>query len=256
MKEEKASIFGLESNFKTKGNGLPLLILHGWGGSSDSWVNVIDILSRNYNVFCPDFPGFGKSVVPQKAWSLDDYMDWTIKLIDYLDIDKFYLIGHSFGARVAVKLSCKYPEKIKKLILCNPAGIKMKLNLFQTVIKLMAETGNSIFNFRYLKVFKDCARSIFYFFIRRKDYAKAKGIMKEVMKNVLKEDLSKCLLDINMPALIVWGKRDKIVPVEYAKVFSDSIKGSELIIMPDIGHSPHLEAPEELAKAILKFINL
>ena len=252
--EKKVLIRGIESNFKIEGEGKPLLILHGWGGSSDSWLDISNKLTlKGYKIICPDLPGFGKSGIPQKSWSLTDYLNWTLDFVNYFNLDKFYLIGHSFGGRIAVKLAANYPQRLEKLILCSPAGIKIKLSLKTGAIRLIAEIGNYFFNLKYLRVFKDIARSIFYFFLRHKDYVKAKGVMRETMKKVLEKDISFCLSKINTKTLIIWGKNDKMVPIKYASIFKEKIKNSKLEVLASVGHNPHLEAPEELAELIIKF---
>ena len=127
MREEKISINDLNINYKIAGSGPAVLILHGWGGSSDSWEKIQKILSeRNYSIICPDLPGFGKSQTPLSPWTLQDYIHFVLKFAENLHLNSFYLIGHSFGGRIAVKMAVNHSSMIKKLILCDPAGIKIK----------------------------------------------------------------------------------------------------------------------------------
>jgi pimeloyl-ACP methyl ester carboxylesterase len=255
MLEQTALINGLVVNYKIGGEGKPLLILHGWGGSSESWVNVQRILGRyGYRVICPDFPGFGKSERPKIPWNVSDYENWAIEFLKFLNLEKFYLVGHSFGGRVAIKLAVDYPEKIKKLILCAPAGIKSEPNLETKILLSFAKIGNSVFTFRHLRRFKRGVRNFFYIFLRNRDYAKANGIMKETMKKVLEEDLSLYVPRIEKKTLIIWGKNDRVVPVKFAHIFEGKIKGSELSIIPKVGHGPHLFFPEKTAKIIAEFL--
>jgi pimeloyl-ACP methyl ester carboxylesterase len=114
--------------------------------------------------------------------------------------------------------------------------------------------GNAVFTPKPLARFKDSARNLFYGFIRKRDYAKAKGVMKETIKKVLDEDLLADLAQIKTDTLIIWGKEDKMVPVKYAKIFNEKIENSKLEIMPKVGHSPHIETPEKLAEIILNFL--
>ncbi len=255
MKEEKLLINNLEANYKIAGEGPAILILHGWGGSSDSWLGVQEILaSQGYKVICPDFPGFGKSITPPEPWNVDDYVNWLSGFIKALQLEDFVLMAHSFGGRVAVKFVNKYPEKIKKLILCDSAGVKAKPGLKTIIIYWLAKIGNAIFTPKILARFRDSIRNLFYVFLRHKDYVKANGTMKETIKKVLEEDLLPDLPKIKTKTLIVWGGADRMVPVKYAYIFKEKIENSELEILPKIGHSPHLEVPELLAKTIIKFL--
>ena len=255
MNEEKILINKLETNYKTAGSGPAVLILHGWGGSSDSWLKVQENLSKNgYKVIVPDLPGFGKSKPPLEVWSVSDYAKWVLIFCGALNLDKFFLVSHSFGGRIAIKFTVTYPGKIKSLILCDSAGIKPRLDLKGMIIFQFARIGNAIFSPKPLARFKDMVRSFFYVFLRNKDYSRAKGIMREIIKKVLEEDLLPELTKIDISTLIIWGEKDKLVPLKNAYVIKEMIKGSKLEILPKIGHSPHLEVPEKLSEIILNFL--
>jgi len=255
MHEEKILIDGLKINYKIAGQGPAILILHGWGGSSDSWISVQEILAKEgFKVICPDFPGFGKSETPFEPWGVKEYSKFVLNLTKILELQKFFLLGHSFGGRVAIKFSVLYPEKIKSLILCNSAGIKQKWGFREKFIFRLSKLGNAIFTFPPLKRFKNKFRNLFYIFLRHKDYAKVEGTMRKIFKKVLTEDLLKDLPRIKTRTLIIWGEFDKLVPVKYAHTFKEKIENSKLEILLKIGHSPHLEVPEKLAKIIIQFL--
>lgn len=255
MKEEKVSINDLEANYKIAGEGPAVLILHGWGGSSDSWLKVQEKLSKQgFKVVVPDLPGFGKSITPKEPWHVSDYVDWVKFFVNYLDLKDFYLIAHSFGGQVAVKFTILYPERVKKIIFCASAAIRPKPGLKTRIIFFVAKIGNAVFSPRYLTRFKDAARNFLYVFLRHRDYAKAQGTMKETIKKVLEEDLLLELPKIKKETLILWGDNDKLVPIKHAYIYKENIKSSKMEIFPRVGHSPHLEIPEKLAETIVKFL--
>ena len=256
MVEEKTVLINnLKTNFKATGAGPVILILHGWGASSNSWSKVQDILAgKGYRVICPDFPGFGKSKAPEKPWDVSDYAQWVIEFIQSQNIDKFSLIAHSFGGRVAVKLSAKYPQKIESLIFCSSAGIKHEPDLQTKGIYEITRLGNKVFAQKFLSNFKDKAKNVLYFFLRRKDYARAKGVMRKTLQRVLKEDLLSYLSKIRTKTLIIWGEDDKYVPIKDAHTFKEKIEGSKLEILLGAGHSPHFERPGRLAEIIFNFL--
>ncbi|MFH1509834.1 MAG: alpha/beta hydrolase [Candidatus Nealsonbacteria bacterium] len=260
MREETISIKGLKVNYKIAGRGPAILVLHGWGGSSDSWVKVQERLSnQKYTVLVLDFPGFGKSVSPSSPWSVGDYMEFLYFFIKEISKKEkgfgssFFLLGHSFGGRVSIKFSLKYPEMVKKLILCDSAGIRQTHDLKGFLIFLTAKIGNALLAPKIMVRFKDSVRSSFYKLIRNRDYVKAKGVMKETMQKVIEENLLSQLKDIGHETLIIWGSKDKMVPLKYGHVFNDKIRGSQLKIINGVGHSPHLESPEKLSKLISNF---
>jgi len=255
MKENSILIDNLKINYKIAGEGPAILILHGWGGSSDSWRKVLKILAKEkYKIIVPDLPGFGKSITPPIAWDVKAYSNFVFELTEKLGISQFLLLGHSFGGRIAIKFAKDYPEKIKKLILCDSAGIKQKWGLKEKIIFQLSKLGNAIFTPSPLTRLKDKARNLFYIFLRNKDYFKADGTMKETVKKVLSEDLLPELSDIKTETLLIWGQKDKMVPLKYAYIFKENVPNSKLEILPKIGHSPHLEKPEKLSKIILNFL--
>lgn len=257
FEEKRILIKGLEANYKIAGQGQPFFILHGWGSSSDSWILIQKFLAKaGFQVIVPDLPGFGKSLIPKEAWQVNNYVQWLKNFIEKIKTKKpIFVLAHSFGGRVAIKFAAKYPQKIEALILCSSAGIKSKRDFKGKIFFALSRIGEHLFSQKSLRKFKDGARNIFYQIIRQRDYLQAKGPMRETVKKVLAEDLIDYLSQIKNKTLIVWGENDKMVPIKFAYVMEEKIPNSKLIILPKIGHSPHLEAPEKLAKEILQFIN-
>lgn len=248
-------IDGLRVNYKLGGSGGPLvLILHGWGGSSDSWKKIIAYLEPNFQIICPDLPGFGKSETPKNNWNLSDYAIWLKKFTEIINTNNFFLLGHSFGGRIAIKFSISWPQKIKALLLCSSAGIKQKWSVKEKIIWITVLIGNSIFSARPLNRFRDKARHLFYKLLKNKDYTRANETMKEIMKKVISEDLTPELSKISTKTFIIWGAKDNIVPIADAYIFKAKIKNSKLTILPNIRHSPHLEDPKNFAEIIKKLI--
>ena len=111
-----------------------------------------------------------------------------------------------------------------------------------------------MFGHKLLAGFKGLAQNIFYIFLRRRDYVKARGVMRQTFKKVLAEDLLPIAQKIKTRTLIVWGENDKILPLKNAHLFKSNIADSQLEVLSWAGHSPHLEKPEELANIIISFI--
>jgi len=253
--EKTLLVDNLRVNYKIAGEGPAILVLHGWGGSSDSWITVQKMLVQHgYKVISPDFPGFGKSDTPPYPWDLMEYANWVREFTDLLHLQKFFLLAHSFGGRVGVKFILNYPERVQALILCNSAGIKPVPGLKTKIIFWIAKIGNAIFSQRPLVRLKDRLKNLFYLFLCRSDYGRAKGVMKETIKKVLAEDLLASLSQIKVRTLIIWGEKDRILPLKYAHIFKEKIPFSELKVLPKVGHSPHLEVPEKLTEIIISFL--
>ena len=237
-----ALIKGLNINYQIIGEGKPLLILHGWGSRSEKWQGVGELLSKKWlKVIIPDLPGFGNSQKPSSPWGLDDYCNFIEEFIKFLNLDKFFLLGHSFGGALAVKCSLKFPEKIDKLFLIGAACIRKK-NFKVRLLKFIS------------KIFKSPPFFIKKVFYRKSDYFSVEGVIKETYLKIIKEDLTDILSQVWIPTIIIWGKEDNTTPIKHACLIRSKINNSKLEIMPGVSHSPHLEAPEKLAEIITKFL--
>lgn len=255
IKERQISINGLKVNYKIAGKGMPFLILHGWMGSSNSWIKVQKILAKEgFKVIVPDLPGFGKSQTPPIPWGQKDYSSFILSFIKKLGLNKIILMGHSFGGGLAIEFATSHPERLKILILCDSARIKHKLNFYQKIVFNLARVGNFLFSKSPLRRFQDLARNIFYYLIRKKDYTKVKGVMRQIFKKIVNVDLTPKLSQIKVKTLIVWGEKDKCTPLEDAYLMKEKILNSTLKIIPRASHTPNLEYPEKLAKVILNFL--
>lgn len=235
-------IKGLNISYQIIGEGKPLLILHGWGSSSEKWQRVGQLLAQNrIKVIIPDLPGFGNSQKPSSPWGLDDYCNFIEEFIKFLNLDKFFLLGHSFGGALAVKCSLKFLEKINKLFLVGAACIRKK-----TVKVRLLRVISKLFNHPPLFI-----KKVFY---RKSDYLSVEGVMKETYLKIIEEDLTDILPQVQIPTMIIWGKKDNTTPIKHAYLIRSKINNSKLEIIPNISHSPHLESPEKLAEIITKFL--
>ena len=232
-----------------------LLILHGWGSNSLRWQRVKKLLEeKGIEVLILDLPGFGVTLSPQKAWSRDDYISWILQKVKEKNWQKFNLLGHSFGGGLAVKIAATFPERIDKLILLSPAIIQRK-SIKTYLFYYISYLGKKVFSLPGFKILYPLAEKLIYKLAGTKDYYVADGMMKETMKKIGKEEPLEMILGrIKIPTLILWGKKDDVLPVKDAYYIKEKIRDSELKIIPKAKHSPHREAPEELAGIIVQFI--
>ncbi|MCK4453818.1 alpha/beta hydrolase [Candidatus Parcubacteria bacterium] len=264
----RALIFeqGEKTRFYRAKRGRVLIILHGWQSSKEKWQTIKQELQKctengsqciEIKVIIPDLPGFKKETELDRVWDLDDYINWFEKYSSGLS-EPFYLLGHSFGGRMAIKFAAKHPEKLKELILVSSAGIKSKQNILYLTFLAYAKKFKWIF--LKLPLFKNLfpiLRKIFYKYILRKtDYINAEKMpyLQKTFKKVIAEDLTPYLSQIKTPTLIIWGKGDKITPLSDAYLMKEKIKNSKLEILKSVGHVPHLKNPEILTQKIKKFM--
>ncbi|MDP6704608.1 MAG: alpha/beta hydrolase, partial [archaeon] len=238
---------------KTAGEGQPLLILHGWGGSADSWKGIQDrVATEGYQVTSVDLPGFGETQAPTKVWGIEDYAEFVAAFVKKLEIEKIFILGHSFGGQIAIQFAVKHPDRVEGLVLCAAAGVRRKKSLKVCIVQMIAKIGKTVAS--VLPVQEDRLRSLFYKIIRRGDYVKSRGIMKRIFQKVIRQDLSFSFSYIRMPTLIVWGGQDQITPVEDGERMKDSMSETEFKVIQSSGHNIHFDAPDELVSVLLRFL--
>ena len=175
MIEKKVSVNGREVNYKIAGQGQTILILHGWGSSSDSWLKVQNALVRQgMQVYSIDLPGFGKTHPPEIVWGVKEYADFIKSFVDTVKLFNFILLGHSFGGQVASMYALLYPQTIKKLVLCSAAAIRRSRRRRDVLIQFFAKF---IGIWLYLVPFDDLRsniKSFLYMRMKRGDYLRAR----------------------------------------------------------------------------------
>lgn len=244
----------LKTYYHKTGKGETIVLLHGWGGSSQSFSELQRLLSARYHVIALDLPGFGKSDAPYRAWRMRDYVNFTRAFLEELEIKKCWLIGHSFGGRIAIMLAAEYPEMLSGLALVSAAGIKHEKSAQGKVLEKIALWGKRVTSLRFLRGLKKPMRYVLYKLIRRQDYYLANGVMREIMKNVIEEDLTPLLSRIQAKTLIIWGEKDTITPLRDAYTMKRKIPDAALEIIKHGSHYLPKRYPKKLFEHIKRFI--
>ncbi len=259
---EEIKINGLRVNYRVSGQGKPVIILHGWGSNLKPWSNVQEKISaRGFKVIVPDLIGFGRSDLPPKGWNMDEYAEWFESFVKEISEkhNEFkrpvFLIGHSFGGRILIKIAARKKLLLRGIVLCAAAGLKSDISLKIQMISGVSKSAARLIDSLKLSRLKDPIRNLYYHLLRQNDYLKVPETMRDTFRKVIEEDLSGYLPEIKSPTLIVWGKEDRVVPVKQAYRFYQGIDNSTLKIITGVGHSPQLERPEDLTDFLLEFFN-
>lgn len=241
----------IKTNYLLFGEGKPFIILHGWGSNSEKWIKEAEIISqKGFKVIIPDLPGFGQSDKLNQLWTNNDYVKWFEDFTRMLEIKDFYLLGHSFGGALAAKIAVKYPQRVQKLFLVAAAIIREK-----TAQKTFSEKISKFIKlFYFLPYYSFFRKAVYKFIIRKSDYIYTEGIMKLTYLSVISEDILHHLHFINIPTIIIWGEKDQSTPAKDAKIISEKIRNSKLIIIPEADHLLHKTMPEVLSEEILNNI--
>ena len=194
-----------------------MLFLHGYLSSKEAFLGQIAYFSRFYRVTAIDFLGFGNSAPLTEAFSVGDYAEWTKQVLRLLGVEQPYVIAHSFGCRVAVKMAGGQGENpFDKMLLTGPAGVILKRG-FSYHLKVRA----------YRAVKKIAPR----FAEKRfgsKEYRALSPIMKESYKKIVNEDLRGCARRIENEVLIVEGIADTTTPKQEALAYLQAFPNGRL----------------------------
>ena len=240
------------------GKGFPLVLVHGFLGSSIMWKLQIEYLKKNYRVVAPDLPGFGKSNKAKSHNSIQSIANLLMDCLEEKKIDKFYLLGHSMGGMIVQEMAKEYGNKIVKLI-CYSTGPRGEMpGRFESV-----DQSRENLKKKGLEItVKNIAKTWFV----RKENAKYFDICIEAGKQTSTKAADDALIafknwngvdtlkNIKNETLIVWGDQDKSYNLEQIKILEKSIKKSKLVIFKNCAHNVHLEQPDQFNNAIKNFL--
>ncbi len=253
-----------------------LLCLHGWGGSKESFTELRAALGdTDIEMLIPDLPGFGSEPEPKEPWTNDDYADWVTdwtqsKLKSYeTNKLRLFLLGHSHGGRIAIKLAARpsdhltirpldnhsvhpsFPLPISHLFLCAPAGVRRHQPIKRFIGFVLAKTGKWLLSLPLmLNRIQPLAKRLLYRLMRTHDYETATPAMRQTMIRVSSEDLRPLLPLIDIPTDIFWGHDDRMTPFTDAKLVHEGIRGSKLHSYANVRHGVHKDRAREIAAAI------
>jgi pimeloyl-ACP methyl ester carboxylesterase len=223
----------------TQNEGAPLLIVHGYNGSCDYWYpHTVPVLAQERRVLAIDLPGNGLSgKLPHHT--LDSYSSFIIDFLDALGIAKVDLMGHSMGGMIGIAAASRHPERFRKLVLIDSAGLpELVKRPWLAPIQMLGDS--SLRQVRYYPTFVKIG-------LRAKT-------PREGLKMVRSESVAGMLGDLSVPTLILWGSRDRVVPLEHGAYMAQHIPGARLAIIRGAGHMPFYEKPRECNKLVLSFL--
>jgi pimeloyl-ACP methyl ester carboxylesterase len=247
------NIRGVRLRLHRAGKGPIVLFLHGAGGVPQ-WLPFFEMLAEHYQVLVPEHPGFGGSDDPPWIRSMADLAMFYLDLVEEAGLDGIHLIGNSLGGWLAAEILIRDRARFRSLVQLAPAGIRVK-----------GVPGGD--NFIWGP--EEAVRHLYH------DQAYAERILalspsEEQLDTMLHNrftvakfgwqprwydpDLEKWLHRIKLPALIVWGEDDKIMPPAYASLWRERLPDARLVMISDCGHLPHVEQAAPVAGEIRKFL--
>ncbi len=236
---------GADKHFPT------IILMHGWSGSSKSLVGLQNSLSqKGFEVYNVDLPGFGGTELPPNPYYIDDYIDAILSFIEEQKITKPFLVGHSFGGKIALKIAATRPQLVRGIIAIGASGVEPKNSTKKKVLAQIAKAGKSAEKIPLLGLFAKPARKLFYkMLVREKDYYNS-GALRETFVNIVNEHLDNLFPKINIPTLLIWGEQDKVTPLWMGQRMAELIPGAKLEVVPLNRHELPKVQPEIVSEII------
>ncbi len=273
--ERRAMLSGQELLFLDSGTGPAVLFIHGLTGSGRNWAHLVDALNTDHRVLAPDLHGHGESAKPMGDYSLSAHAATMRDLLDCLDIDRVTLVGHSLGGGIAMQFCYLFPDRVERLVRVASGGFGRSVNpLLRSATLPGAEWLLSVIASGW---------------VRRRGEAVGKGLatvgfrsspdVTEVWRgftSLADADTRRAFLATTrsvidaggqtvaafahlpmakeIPTLVVWGTRDRMIPTWHATSAQQAIPGARVELFEGAGHFPHLDEPERFARVLSDFM--
>lgn len=255
----ETTIDGKNIRYKTTGEGSrTAVILQGWGTDMKLYDSIAEDISDEYTVVQFNLPGFSDSDEPSEPWGIDEFTAWFIHFMEFLEVKKVTLIGHSFGGRIMIWLSSlskeEIPFEIEKLVLIDAAGIQREKTPKQKRSIRRYHFRRALYHFTPFYYFFRDAVDIWQGQQGSADYRNSSPMMKQCMVRAVNNDLTYRLPDIPYEACLVWGDLDTATPLADGQDMERLIPNATLHVLTGTDHFSFLRKPQEFREILRSFL--
>ena len=255
------------------GQGQPVILIHGFGGSMWQWEHQQQPLSAEFRLITPDLIGSGLSTKPDIEYRPEQMLEYFIGFMDALRIRQATLVGNSMGAGLAIGMALTYPDRVSQLVLIDglPANVRERLTspsikraLDTAAPSWLASFGNWLFGGVMIEsVLQEIVHDptlLTPAVIERSNRNRQRpGVIPPLMtvRDTLplwESGFATRIGEIRHPTLILWGEEDRVFPLPTGEDLQRTIKGSALVRIPNAGHIPQWERPDLANRAMIEFL--
>lgn len=261
-----ATVDGLTLHYYEGGpaDGDTLVMIHGFGANRDNWLRMARHFTERYRVIALDLPGFGESSKPDASYDVASQTERLHAFVTALNIEKPHLIGNSMGGHIAALYAARYPDQVSSIALLDNAGITSPRmsEMFQMIergqpnplVVRKAEDFGTLMDFVFVNPppLPDSLKRHF------AAQSMANQAHYDMIFTQLREQyvpLEPELPKIQVPVLVLWGDRDRVLDVSSIEVMKPLLQKPTVVVMKDCGHAPMIERPEETAQHYQAFLD-
>jgi pimeloyl-ACP methyl ester carboxylesterase len=252
-RETTRDIGGRPTRITEAGDGRPLLWLHDTRGNR--WTPGHELLSDACRVVAPSLPGFDDSTTLGRIDEPEDVVFWLLDLLDALPLDRPVVLGCGLGGWLAAELAVRYPERLSALVLVDAYGIQVEGVLAADEFALTPPMLRPL-------VFTDPTGDLAREWLP--DVETPERLERALHARVAAARLAwqfpyapklrGRLGRAKLPALVVWGEQDRLVPAAHAHAYAEGLPDARVALIPGAAHYPYIEAPEQFAQAVERFL--
>lgn len=266
------SVQGMQVHLRDEGprdDPTPIVLLHGTADSLHTWDGWSAVLRAQRRVIRFDLPGFGLTgPEPQADYSIAAYVRFVLAMLDQLGVQSFVLVGNSLGGQIAWQTAVAQPQRVQALVLVDAAGYASqpvsgplafqmaRSSLAGILLDHVLPRGLVLSSLRNVvadpKIVTDALVDRYY------DMAVRAGNRRALAQRLEWPfvDQSEQLGDLRLPTLVLWGGRDRLIPVQFGQRFAHDIPGARLVVWPELGHLPQLEDPARTVVEVQRFLGV
>lgn len=275
FEEWEIVLHGRRAVYRIAGEGPAVVLVHGMLNSSSHWHDVARTLARDHTVLAPDLIGHGDSAAPRGDYSLGAHAAAIRDLMAAVGIERATLVGHSLGGGVAMQFFYQFPQRVQRLALVSSGGLGREVSPLLRTAALPGVSGllSLTINPRLLGAVRAAGTTMRERGMQKGEYlhalARALGPLQSAGAREAFLQTLRSVIDVRgqrvsatdrlylletMPTLIVWGERDRTIPIEHGRRAHEAIPGSTFRTLPHAAHFPNLEDPDGLAQLLLEFM--
>ncbi len=251
---EKITLKSFTLAYERRGRGKTLVLIHGYPLDHTIWDSVLPLLENDFDLVLPDLRGFGESGTTSLPYQLADMAGDILALLDYLEIKKVAMVGHSMGGYMALAFARAFPDRLLGLGLVASQALadppEKKTGRYQEAEHVLVHGVGDVASGMSIKLTDNPDLQVLLYDLMLRQHpqglAGALGAMAE------RQDSMQLLSEINIPVVLVHGTADKLIPLERARAIHAVVKSGDLTEIENAGHMPMMEAPRVTAQAIKK----
>ena len=257
---------GIRTNYHDQGEGNPVLMIHGSGPGVSAWVNwrlVIPELAKRSRVLAPDMVGFGFSDRPTGVrYDMDTWVGQAVGFLDALEIEKTDLVGNSFGGALALALTIRHPQRVRRLVLMGSVGVTFPITRglddvwgytpsFENMRRLL-----DVFAYDRALVNDELARLRYAASIRpgfQESFSAMFPAPRQRWVDTMASDEA-AIARIPQHTLVVHGREDQVIPLSNSQRLASLIPRSQLHVFGQCGHWTQIEHAARFARLVSDFL--